>query len=187
MGAFLSANRVCCALERGILRLIAVDGSLHAFATPLEPPSPGSADLGLSLETVRFSGDPLNQFKTLSYLANLRLAQEASRRGLTEVVAPNERGRLSDGGRTTIFLVREGRVLTPPVAEGALPGIARRLLLEAGMAVEAPLDWKAAEEAEAVFLANALRGVLPVGRLEGRNTPLPLEHSAILQALRFLS
>ena len=180
---FLSSHRLCTHLERGILRLIAADGALRAFAGPMDGTSPQSASLGLSAETVRFSGNPLNRFKTLSYLENLRLSREASRRGLFEVVALNERGHLSDGGRTSLFLLRKGRLLTPPVTEGALPGIARRLLLEAGLASELPLDREDLERAEGILLANALRGAIPVAWVEDR--PIGLDSSLPVIRLAF--
>lgn len=169
----------------GVLRLVAADGVLRVFAEPLPPREPVPASLGRSLETVRFSGDPLLRFKTLSYLPNLRMAAEAAERGLFEVVALNERGRLTDGGRTSLFAVIGGQVYTPPVSEGALPGVARRILLEAGLATEGALRWEDLERAEALFLANALRGVIPVDRVEGRSG-WEVAHPAILRAVAAL-
>jgi len=166
--AFLTVHGECASVGQGVLRLIAADGFLRVFVEPLPPALPASVELGRSLETVRFSGNPLNRFKTLSYLENLRLAEEARRRGLFEVLALNEQGHLSDGGRTSLFVVLGGRIWTPPVGEGALPGIARRVLLEARLAAEATLTWQDLEAAESVFLANAMRGVILVGRVEGR-------------------
>ena len=183
---FVGTNQAPASLGEGILRLIAVDGALRVFVEPLGPASPRAAGLGRSQETVRFSGNPLNRFKTLSYLENLCLTREAARRGLFEVIALNEKGHLSDGGRTTLFVVIEGRTLTPPVADGALPGIARRLLLESGQVSEATLDWSDLERAEGVFLGNALRGVIPVDRIEGVGV-LGETHPAISRAAEVLA
>lgn len=181
---FLAAHGIGAGLAFGALRLIAADGLLRVFAEALPAPDRAAVSLGRSLETVRFSIDPLHRFKTLSYLENLRLGQEASERGLFEVVALNERGLLTDGGRTNLFAVLGGQVYTPPVAEGALPGIARRVLLEAGLASETTLRWEDLEGAEALFLANALRGALPVERLEG--SARDASHPAILRAITCL-
>lgn len=181
---FLNKLAVGTSLETGVLRLLAADGRLIVYAEPLAS-APEPVALGLSCETVRFSGNLLTRFKTLSYLENLQLTREAARRGLFEVLAPNEQGYLTDGGRTTVFVVQKDRVLTSPVAAGALPGIARRVLLEAGYASEAPLRWEDLIQAEAVFLANALRGVLPVQEIEGQGRRNP-EHPAISKARRLL-
>lgn len=184
--AFLCAHGACAKIGQGVLRLIAADGFLRIFVEPLPSAWPASVGLGCSLETVRFSGNPLNRFKTLSYLENLRLAEEARGRGLFEVIALNEQGHLTDGGRTSLFVVLGGRVWTPPVGEGALPGIARRVLLEAGLVTEAALAWSDLEKAESVFLANALRGVIPVDRVEGGRL-LEWAHPQVLRAAELLA
>ncbi len=183
--AFLRAHGECAEVGQGVLRLIAADGFLRIFVEPLPPALPPSVGLGRSLETVRFSGNPLNRFKTLSYLENLRLSEEAKARDLFEVIAVNENGHLSDGGRTTLFVVIEGRVWTPPATDGALPGIARRVLLGSDWVAEASLGWNDLERSEAVFLANALRGVIAVDRVESLG-PRPAVHPAVTQAVAIL-
>jgi len=178
---FLRAHTDCGAHASGVLRMIAVDAKLLVWVEAFEGGAPGAVSLGCSHETCRFSGNPLNRFKTLSYLENLRLSREAGARGFFEVIAPNERGQLSDGGRTTLFAVMQGRILTPPLSDGALAGIARRVLLESGTAKEASLSWDDLGRAEAVFLANALRGVIPVEEVEGFGAR-DARHPAILAA-----
>jgi branched-subunit amino acid aminotransferase/4-amino-4-deoxychorismate lyase len=56
------------------------------------------------------------------------------------------------------------------VEDGALPGIGRRVLLEAGLAEEAPLAWEDLRRAQAVALVSALRGLRPVAEAEGLAT-----------------
>lgn len=165
--AFVHAHLGLSGMAAGALRLIAVDGRLHVSAEPmdLQPLPPVPVALARSLR--RFSGSPLNRFKTLSYLENAMLAREARRRGLFEVLALNEQGRLTDGSRTNLILVRAGEALTPPAAAGALPGILRELLLEAGVLREADLGLEDLREAQAVILCNALRGLIPARPLAG--------------------
>jgi len=149
-------------LAEGVLRLFAVDGLLALDLSSGLPPLPASREADLSRNLRRWSGSPLCRFKTLSYLENAELGREAEARGLLEVVALNEGGRLTDGGRTSLFVQIGGELLTPPVSEGALPGTLRRLILERGLAREAPLAPADLEGAEAAFLTNALRLVLPL-------------------------
>jgi len=165
---FLAARTGCAGLASGVLHLLAVDRTLRVAVAPWTPPGPEPLRLGLADGLRRFSGSPLNRFKTLSYLENRLLAREAEARGLFEVVALNESGRLTDGSRTSLFLELDGRLYTPPVADGALPGVARRVLLEAGLVREAPLTGPDLARAEAVLLGNALRGALPVRDWPGR-------------------
>jgi branched-chain amino acid aminotransferase len=160
LAAFLAA--ALSRLGDGALHLVAVDGALRASLSAPPPPPALPVRVAVAESVTRFSRSPTAGLKTLSFLENRLLQAEAERRGLFDVVARNERGLLADGGRTNLFLVVGGRVLTPPVSDGALPGIARRVLLEQGLAAEESLDPAALEAAEGVFLANALRGVLPV-------------------------
>ena len=185
--AFLETHTPCRNLPDGVLRLVAVDGQLHVRVEPWAPVWPTPLEVGVSLGSPRFSGSPLNRFKTLSYLENRLLAREAERRGLFEVIALNEAGRLTDGGRTSLFLVRGQELLTPPVADGALPGVARRTLLETGLAREAPLTLLDLLEAPAVMLSNALQGAVAVhGLAENGNGPLEAGHWLLQRAREIL-
>jgi branched-chain amino acid aminotransferase len=149
-------------LDLGVLRLVAVDGELRCSAGPWAPRWPERIRVEVAEGLRRYSASPLCRFKTLSRLENVLLEREARARGLFEVIAPNETGSLTDGSRTSLFLVRGGRLLTPAAADGALPGVARAVLLDAGLAEEASLRPADLERAEAVFLTNALQGLVPV-------------------------
>lgn len=72
-------------------------------------------------------------------------------------------GRLVEGGRSSVFLKIDGCWVTPPVADGALPGVMRGCLLEdpAWGAIERSLGWSDLQRAEAIVVCNALRGALP--------------------------
>ena len=71
-------------------------------------------------------------------------------------------GRLVEGGRTSVFLQLDGRWYTPPVSDGALPGVMRACLLEDDMyrATERSLTSVDLQRAEAIVVTNALRGAL---------------------------
>lgn len=148
----------------GVLRLLAADRRLLAWTGPV-PPVPGTVRLGLG-GTPRQPG-PLTLHKTLSRLENVLMAREAAARGLDEVIAATPGGRLGDGANATLLVLRDGRLLTPPLEDGALPGIARRVLLEAGAVREASLAWEDLRGAQALALASALRGLRPAFWAEG--------------------
>jgi para-aminobenzoate synthetase/4-amino-4-deoxychorismate lyase len=79
---------------------------------------------------------------------------------LFDMVFLNERGEVAEGARSTVFVERDGILLTPPLTSGALPGVLRAELLAAGRAREAVL---LPEDLSAGFwLGNALRGLMPV-------------------------
>ncbi|HSV71133.1 MAG TPA: bifunctional anthranilate synthase component I family protein/class IV aminotransferase [Methylibium sp.] len=76
-------------------------------------------------------------------------------------------GRLVEGGRSNVLVQLDGRWFTPPLADGALPGVMRGLLLEdpAWAAAERMLTREDLRRADAIVVCNALRGVLPARRL----------------------
>jgi para-aminobenzoate synthetase/4-amino-4-deoxychorismate lyase len=87
--------------------------------------------------------------------------------GFDEVLFLNERDELAEGSITTLFVKVEGKLVTPPLAAGVLPGVLRRHLLETDADVaEGTLVPDDLRTAEAVFLGNSVRGLRPVTRIE---------------------
>ena len=89
-----------------------------------------------------------------------------------EVVLLNERGEISECTSANLFIVTQGKVLTPPMASGCLPGVTRAILLEEirlpGLTIgEKTLRPDDIESAEAVFITSTTRELLPVLSIEG--------------------
>lgn len=88
-----------------------------------------------------------------------RLAAET---GCCEVLFVNERGELTEGSYTNLFVEKGGWLLTPPLSCGLLDGTLRRELLETGDQVEERVLYpRDLEEADAVWLGNSVRGLRP--------------------------
>ena len=85
--------------------------------------------------------------------------REAARSGTDEVVFCNERGEFTEGARSNIFVRRGGKLLTPALSSGLLPGILRAELIESGQCEEAVLTQD--DLAGEVLLGNSLRGLIP--------------------------
>jgi para-aminobenzoate synthetase/4-amino-4-deoxychorismate lyase len=84
---------------------------------------------------------------------------EVKRLGTDEVVFCNERGELTEGARSNIFVERDGILLTPPISAGVLGGCLRAELIAQGRAREAVL---APHDLNAGFyFGNSLRGLIP--------------------------
>jgi para-aminobenzoate synthetase/4-amino-4-deoxychorismate lyase len=133
-------------------------GITSAILTPLAEPV-----RLLLTDNVMPSGDSMLAHKT-----TLRRAYDAGWRGAEAVGAFdtlffNERGELTEGGRSNVFLRLAGRWYTPPLSSGLLPGVMRALLLEDPMwdATERTLTRDDLRAAEAICVCNALRGALP--------------------------
>lgn len=86
--------------------------------------------------------------------------------GFDETIFLNERGEVTEGTISNVFLRMEGKLLTPPLSSGVLPGIFRRHLLETdATAEERVLTIHDLESADAMFLCNSVRGIRQVTSL----------------------
>jgi branched-chain amino acid aminotransferase len=107
--------------------------------------------------------------KTTSYAENALALALAREQGASEAIFPNTAGRLTEGTGSNIFLVLgPGDVVTPPLADGALGGVTRDLLLEWTDAREESRPMDALWEAEEVFITSTARNVQGVVAADGR-------------------
>ncbi len=77
-----------------------------------------------------------------------------------EVLFLNERAELTEGSITNLFIERDGRLLTPALSSGLLPGTLRAELIAHGKAEEAVLHLDDLEQADAIWLGNSVRGLM---------------------------
>lgn len=148
---------------------------LAAFPPP-ERASPARAILIKGVR--RNEHSPTSRIKSLSYLDQVLALREAMAAGGDEALLCNTAGRLVCASAANLFLVIEGRVWTPSVGEGALPGVTRAVLLERArrkglIVVEATLPVHLLARADEIFTTNALRGVRPVASVDGRTLASP--------------
>lgn len=133
------------------------DGTVALVHQPLPP----GADLWrVRIADARLeSSDPWLGIKTSHRPVYDRARVELSA-GVDEAILLNEAGEVCEGTITTLFLRRNGRLLTPPLACGLLPGVLRRSLIEAGRAEEVRLMPADLHDGE-ILMGNALRGLIP--------------------------
>ncbi|MCH7644878.1 MAG: aminotransferase class IV family protein [Myxococcales bacterium] len=108
--------------------------------------------------------------KVTSRLTLSLAAEDARAAGVDEAVLLDATGHLIEGARTNLFVAAsDGSLWTPPIASGAVAGIARTLALERIPEIEerdiAKSELLATEELIAV---NAVRGARPITRLNDR-------------------
>ena len=110
----------------------------------------------VSQRTRRNEFSPLSRIKSLNYLDSILARQEAADVGVDDALLLNSRGYLAEATAGNVFLCVDGRWVTPPEEDGALPGIARGLLLGVGTAVEERISADAVANSNAGFVANSL-------------------------------
>ena len=142
------------------LRLrLAHDGRLALNCTPL--PAASSSWRAIVADQLLDRGTYLLRHKTTArslYDQVLARLPEA----VFDAIFLNAQGEVCEGARSNVFVERNGILLTPPLSCGVLPGVMRRHLIESGRAIEQVLTRDDLQDAPALYLANALRGLLRV-------------------------
>jgi len=144
----------------------------------------------------RSATSPLSRIKSNNYLATLMAKQEAKDKGVDDAVMLNSDGYLVEGTSSNLFMVSHGKVLTPDVACGLLPGITRETVIELcqSLSLHCATGYYSMEdlvEADEVFLTVSTGEVVPVCEVEGmpfgETCPGPITvrlHEAYLNLVR---
>jgi branched-chain amino acid aminotransferase len=155
-------------LASGPLRVVIV--------APLEPPSAQAYEDGIAAVTYRTqrATDDTNAMgaKVGNYLVSVLAMREARAAHAAEALIVDGNGNVVEGATSNVFVVKDGRVLTPPDTAGILPGITRAKLLAvcADESVQVELRSLSLEEvrkADELFVSSSIRELLPVVRVDG--------------------
>lgn len=151
---------------RGLDRPAAPVPRLFATAAPAAPvTTPATL---IVAQTRRNEGSPAARLKTLSYVDNVLARAEARAAGADEAVMLNNRGEVACAGAANLFWLSEGRLFTPRLDCGVLPGVTRARILAQRPVEEVAVGLEALAAAEALILTNSLIGARPVSRLGER-------------------
>ncbi|WOK35338.1 aminodeoxychorismate synthase component I [Sphingomonas sp. C3-2] len=135
--------------------LLARSGALAVETRPLPQAPDGPVSVAIAPLPVH-PGDFRLRHKTTDRGFYTRAHKQS---GCFEVVFTDPQGRLTEGSFTSLFVERDGVLLTPPSARGLLPGVLRDSLIAEGRAVERDLE---PDDLRGGFLiGNALRGLIP--------------------------
>jgi len=157
-------DNACAALGDGDFRLRLSLGHGQSFSIQAAPVAPLAEPVRLVLaDAVTQADDLFLRHKTSIRTRYDAAWRDAEAQGAFDALFFNERGELTEGGRSNVFVKLDGRWCTPPLACGVLPGIMRAVVL-------ADPAWNACERvvtramlagAEGLMVCNALRGALP--------------------------
>ena len=110
----------------------------------------------------------LSGLKTTSYGENVRALAYANEHGGSEAIFANTAGNLCEGTGTNVFIVSEGRLITPPLSSGCLAGVTRALVIEWAGASEQDVPLSALAGADEAFLSGTTRDVQPIRCVDGQ-------------------
>jgi branched-chain amino acid aminotransferase len=128
----------------------------------------------VTVPTTRNLHSALNPaIKSLNYLNNIMAKMEANNAGCEEAIMLNSEGFVAECTGDNIFIVAQGRLLTPPLWAGALYGITRQVVMElaaeAGMEVsETNLTRHELFNADECFLTGTAAEIVPLVKIDGR-------------------
>lgn len=111
---------------------------------------------------------------TGAYVSTAFVKTDALRAGFDEALVLNEAGHLAEGSAENAFMVRSGRLITPPVTENILEGITRRTVIklareELGLEVlERPVDRTEVYLADEFFLVGTAAQITAVTKVDFR-------------------
>ena len=119
-------------------------------------------------KVLRNSTSRIITFKTLNYLENIIEYEICQRNGLNEAIFFNEQGYLCEGCTTNIFIVKNGKIYTPKIECGLLPGVVRKWVIDNFDVIETKITKDELLNSDEVFLTNSLVGVIKVSEIENK-------------------
>ncbi|MGC1522205.1 MAG: aminotransferase class IV [Steroidobacteraceae bacterium] len=145
--------------------------TLFSYVTALEPVPRSFLDEGVAAVTAADTRWARRDIKSTALLANILLKKLAADAGAFETILLED-GELTEGSSTTVHVVKDGAIHTPPNGHHILPGTTRDVVTElAGRlnlrCVSGRVTDAALRTADEIWLAFATRGVLPVTTLDG--------------------
>lgn len=147
----------------------------HIEASPLINPSFQLNTSGLFLGVctkVRLAIDQLSALKTSSALPYVLAGLEKKERAWDDCFLLNSKERLAESIAANIFVYKKGQLFTPALSEGCVEGVMRGHILYLAQKISIPtietkFDLSFLEDAEEVFLTNAIQGISWVERVDG--------------------
>lgn len=127
-----------------------------------------NAGFKVGIATVRrMKQSPFSAMKSINYLLNVVARTEAAEKGLDETIILNDEGYIAEGGGSNIFFVDGGKLVTPSLDMGIIPGVTREMVLglagKLGISVrEGPVGIGIIKRCEEAFMTNAIIEIMPV-------------------------
>jgi D-alanine transaminase len=145
--------------------------TVFAYCTALDPLPAAFTDNGVTAITAPEIRWARRDIKATSLLGNILLKKLAADAGAFETIML-ENGELTEGSSTTVHVVKDAVIHTPPNGRRILPGTTRDVVLELAdllsiRNVSASVTEAQLRSADEVWLAFSTRGLLPITKIDG--------------------
>jgi branched-chain amino acid aminotransferase len=166
--------------EDDLLRVFATRGGHRiALFESLPPPRQSISLARVTYAPVRL----LDQIKSLSYAANMLAGRLARERGFDDALLVSPHDRVLECPTSSIFVVSDGVIRTPPLSDHVLDSITRQLLLEVAEIREESITIADLAGIDEAFIASSVVEVLAVNRIEEHELAVPGPLTAATAAL----
>jgi para-aminobenzoate synthetase/4-amino-4-deoxychorismate lyase len=162
-------QETCSQLDAHLIHRMRLDLSAEgllslktAVIQDLEPAPVLWANDLLTDDTTMYSSDRLLGHKVTRRKLYDQAWLAAEKLGAFDALFVNEQGFVTEGGRSNVFIKKDGQWITPPLASGCLPGVMRSIILKDSkyQAIEKNISRDDVLNAEEVIFTNALRGIV---------------------------
>lgn len=127
--------------------------------------------------------------KSGNYQENMLAHKDAIAKGATDAIMVNTEGHVTEGSTSNVWLVKDGVVYTPALADGVLEGLTRKTLFEMAKAQSLPMkeasltqeDFLSADEC---FVTSTTRNIVPVTKIEDQKIGAGLPGKITLDLLK---
>lgn len=183
--AFVRVTLSPVGLSIGLARPPKLDTNFVIFAKSFKGRPPEVYNKGARLIVVEsvFGDNPeISEVKSTNYLTKMLARMEVTSRKADEGILQNRDGLALEGTASNLFVVKKGRLFTPPLSDGCLPGITRWAVM--GIAEGLKIPCKEASIAlgnlksvDEIFLTGSTAEVLPIKEILGltkKSAPGPI-------------
>jgi len=146
-------------LKKGSYRVRVLLGESGGFKITFERRDDAKKEYRVGVSGKRTNSENIFLFHktTNRHLYETELAK-ARRAGFFDVLFLNEKGEITEGAVTNVYVRKRGVIYTPPVRCGLLPGVMRRVMMKKYRIREKILTLKDLLSADAVYVSNSLIG-----------------------------
>ncbi|MEV5838056.1 aminodeoxychorismate lyase [Nocardia sp. NPDC052112] len=145
-----------------------------------------SLSRGISIDLAQAAPWQLLGAKTLSYATNMAALRFAQRMGADDVIFTSTENRVLEGPRSSVVIVRDNQLITPPAKNGVLPGVTQRALF----AEAEKAGWKCSYNAlftadlltcDSIWLLSSITLAARVNSLDGLRMMAPDNAAEIIE------
>lgn len=166
--------------DRGLLRLSFSNNGNWVAVHLAYPELVGAAKLVVHSQRIPSAG---SQVKKFPYDHRLSILKSAQSMGFDEAVVLNENNKISEAAVSNLLMKINGQWITPPLTDGALPGVVRALVLENCDVSVRSIDIAEMHEIESAFLIGSLRVAQSIDSIDSKTLVQSSDFKREIQAM----